>query len=476
MLFPHSEDDQRWSVTDFQQWRLVCRFLLAGDHAPSEVMWCDQAEPEGLLTYRTVADLPANVSFRQSIPRPVLDWLRMIAHHRSPQRWEKMYRAIWRYFHGESNVLQLATDDLVADLNRLHRQVKRDCHKTKAFVRFKKVSDEGQHYVAWHRSDHDVLPLVADFFSRRFTDMSWTIMTPWRSVSWDTKELTFGQGVSSDQAPQDEELERLWGEYYRRTFNPARIKVATMKREMPVRFWDTLPETQWIQQMLAEAPSRVDKMIQDGQAANRSAEQYLPEQLTLEQLKKRLPDCQGCDLCDNGTRPVSGSGPHRVKVMLVGEQPGDQEELAGEPFVGPAGQLLREVLEEIGQSADDVFLTNSVKHFRHVNRGGKCLHQKPTARQVIACQPWLAAEIAILKPKLVVGLGSTAMNSLLGHSRKLADLRGQWVSSWASPQTLITWHPAAILRSADRLGHQRRLELRRDLQLVFQMAKEIDND
>jgi DNA polymerase len=155
-------------------------------------------------------------------------------------------------------------------------------------------------------------------------------------------------------------------------------------------------------------------------------------------------------LHERATQTVFGRGPEHARIMLIGEQPGDQEDLRGEPFVGPAGQVLEDALVAAQLSRDEIYLTNAVKHFHWEPRGKRRMHQKPPARAVTACRPWLDAEFQAVAPQVVICLGATAAQALLGHKEYRRRTRGQFFASAACQQTLITWHPAAILRAPDR--------------------------
>lgn len=203
--------------------------------------------------------------------------------------------------------------------------------------------------------------------------------------------------------------------------------------------------------------------------ANRaiSAQQFLPHRLNLTALREAAQTCRGCDLYKNAMQTVFGSGLRRALVMLVGEIPGDEEDREGEPFVGPAGRLLRSAMDDAGLSTDDVYLTNAVKHFRWEPRGKRRLHKKPSWRQVEACRPWLQAEILVIKPPILVALGATAAQSLVGREFRLTKYRGEFLE-WGEDQLLLaTLHPSAVLRTpheADR--RQKRQEIVDDLRLV----------
>jgi uracil-DNA glycosylase len=208
-------------------------------------------------------------------------------------------------------------------------------------------------------------------------------------------------------------------------------------------------------------------------AESTSAADYLPERKTLNSLKHAAADCRGCQLYQNATQTVFGSGKSKARLMLVGEQPGDKEDLEGEPFVGPAGQLLRQLIEQAGLDLRQVYLTNAVKHFKWQPRGKRRLHAKPSSREIFACRPWLEAEIAALKPDFIVCLGATAAQSLLGNKFRLTKARGQVQESTFGIPVLATYHPSAVLRAPDDDRQAMREALLDDLKIaVTLMASE----
>lgn len=175
----------------------------------------------------------------------------------------------------------------------------------------------------------------------------------------------------------------------------------------------------------------------------------IPERPTLEGLRATARDCRACDLWRLGTQAVFGEGPARAELMLVGEVPGDQEDRLGRPFVGPAGQLLDACLQEAGIDRARAYVTNVVKHFKWEPRGKRRIHQKPSAGEIAACRPWLDAEIACVRPRLIVCLGATAAQALLGKDFRVTRQRGQVLPSLLGPPILATIHPSAILRAED---------------------------
>ena len=191
-------------------------------------------------------------------------------------------------------------------------------------------------------------------------------------------------------------------------------------------------------------------------------------EVALEAVRGEAARCRRCDLWKRGTQTVFGQGRTGVKLMLVGEQPGDVEDRAGEPFVGPAGQLLREALEEAGIAISDVYLTNAVKHFKWAPRGKRRIHEKPNRVEVLACRVWLDAEIALVKPRAIVALGATAAGALLGPAAKVMRDRGKAMTSDLAPLVSLTVHPSSILRTPDRAARAAaRKAFVRDLAAIF---------
>jgi DNA polymerase len=190
-----------------------------------------------------------------------------------------------------------------------------------------------------------------------------------------------------------------------------------------------------------------------------SAADFLPDSRDLDELEEAARHCRGCELYRRATQTVFGEGPPTARVIFVGEQPGDEEDRQGRPFVGPAGKMLNVVLDEVGIDRDDVYVTNAVKHFKWVGRGTRRLHAKPSAREMTACRPWLEAEIKAVEPLCVVCLGATAAQSLLGPSFRITKQRGVFLPSPWTSRLLATYHPSAILRAPD---HAARIKMRKD--------------
>ena len=199
--------------------------------------------------------------------------------------------------------------------------------------------------------------------------------------------------------------------------------------------------------------------------------QRIPEHPTLEALREAAAHCRACDLYKTATQTVFGEGAAHAQVMFVGEQPGDREDIEGKPFVGPAGRVLGEALEEAGIERRHVYITNAVKHFKWKPQGKRRLHQKPNSAEINACRPWLDAEIALVKPQILVLLGATAAQALLGRDFRVSQQRGQFIERPGLPLTMATVHPSSILRAPDE--ETRELEMRAFVQDLKRLAQRV---
>jgi uracil-DNA glycosylase len=180
-----------------------------------------------------------------------------------------------------------------------------------------------------------------------------------------------------------------------------------------------------------------------------TAARFLPQKITLPALREAAAGCKGCDLWKRGTQTVFGEGSARARVLMVGEQPGDKEDLQGRPFVGPAGAILDKALEAAGIDRNEVYVTNAVKHFKWEPRGKRRIHKKPNALEISACRPWLDAEVEVTRPDVVVLLGATAAQALLGRDFRVTQHRGEWIESSIAASVMATVHPSSILRAPD---------------------------
>jgi DNA polymerase len=283
-------------------------------------------------------------------------------------------------------------------------------------------------------------------------------------VRWEAGQLHFQPGARREDAPPVDAGEQLWLTYYAHIFNPARLKVKMMEREMPRRYWPNLPEAALIAPLMASAHQRSGRMIEQGpQDMAKRLPRSMPlkvgaastthaarSAMDLAQLRAACQHCRDCPIGDHATQAVFGEGPDHAALMVVGEQPGDQEDLRGQPFVGPAGQLFDRAVAELGWDRRRFYVTNAVKHFKYEVHGKRRLHKTASQAEADACLPWLEAEIAQVKPKAIVALGATAARQLLGHPVPITKMHGQWLQRESDGlPVLITTHPSALLRTQD---------------------------
>lgn len=453
------------SEIDFDGWRSAARaFRLAGVLPGEAAFRVAGSAGQGGLFDAGASGLssapPSNTPF--AVPRAFVDMARSVILHRDPDRFDRLYRLLWR-LQAEPDLMRIVSDPDVADVLTRARAVSRAGHKMKAFVRFRRVETEGaEDWIAWFEPAHRVLERTAPFFVERFATMRWSILTPDGAAFWDGEALRFGPPATRDQAPRHDEIEDFWKTYYASTFNPARLKVGMMRSEMPKRYWANLPEAALIPELIGAASTRARAMAEsDATPANprmvrahapvarAPTAEAAPLPRTAEAVREQVEGCRRCALWRDATHGVCGEGPESARLMIVGEQPGDQEDLAGRPFVGPAGRVLDAALIEAGIDRSDVFVTNAVRHFKHEPRGKRRLHKTPNAGEVQACRWWLDAERARIRPHVIVALGATAGLAVL--SRKVVVTRERGVPLWADDGTpiLITVHPAYLLRLPD---------------------------
>jgi DNA polymerase len=454
------------SQTDLAGWRGAARRLAAAGVAPEAVEWAVAGEPAGLPLEAGAAPggaLPeAAPTGALTVPRAFLELAGMAVLHSDARRFALLYRLLVR-LQRQRGLLEDLADPDVARLAALARAVRRDIHKMHAFVRFRALELEGaEHFVAWYEPDHHILEAAAPFFVERFANLAWTILTPERTADWDGQSLRFGPGATLREAPGEDALEALWRSYYASTFNPARANPKAMRAEMPARFWRNLPEAAEIAPLLRGAAARVADMVEQPPlppVARRGAEPPaapVPPAAAggLAGARAAAAACRACPLWQPATQTVFGEGPDKARLMLVGEQPGDAEDLQGRPFVGPAGQLLDRALAEAGIDRSAAYVTNAVKHFKYVPRGKRRIHQKPGSLEIQACSPWLEQELALVDPRIVVALGATAAQALLGRVVPVQRSRGR-LMPLGERQALVTVHPSYLLRLPDEAARER---------------------
>ena len=454
------------SAHDFESFRSQARSLLQRGIEPDRVLWAGGGQTTLLTAEPAAQDAPSEGVAAPRVPRELMERIELASDHADPERFAVLYRLLWKVTHGAPSVI---TDPLDPDASRLAgmlRTVREEYHRMQAFVRFRRTQapDGSEHWIAWFRPAHAVLPRVASYFARRYPAMPWTLMTPEASATWDCKELRFGPGAPRATAPANDEVDALFASYYEQIFNPARTNLEVMRRHLPQRILEQLPEGAQVKELASGATTRVAAMRREAPSA---AAGLLPEDRSVPSLANAASACRACPIGEHATQTVFGTGPSRARLMIVGEQPGDEEDLSGAPFVGPAGRLLDQLLQKSGIDRSQVYVTNAVKHFKFERTGKRRLHQKPNAREVQACRAWLMAEVEAMKPELILCLGATAAQSFCGSEFRITRERGKPTSTPWADWFMATYHPSALLRAPDAATRERmEHELLADLQLT----------
>eukprot|EP01037_Dinobryon_pediforme_P012868 gene12868-12968_t len=329
----------------------------------------------------------------------------------------------------------------------------------RAFLRFRTVETDGAtSHIGWFEPQHYIVEANADFFVRRFAGMTWSILTPYRCAHWDGTDLSFTEGAQLSDVPKDDRIADYWRVYFASIFNPARLKIGAMTSEMPRKYWKNLPEAAAIPELIASAAARTQTMIETPvvsppRPTNRS---FKPDAPTnpghaapgLAAMRAEAATCHRCPLHGPATQTVFGEGPPNATIMLIGEQAGDQEDLAGRPFVGPAGQLLDRALHEAGLDRAALYVTNAVKHFKFTPNGKRRIHAKPDSSEIEACRWWLDRERTEIAPKVTILLGATAGRAVLGRAVAVMKERGKPIPL-PSGTAIQTVHPSFLLRLPD---------------------------
>ena len=443
----------------FDAWRDAARRFAERDVDPAAITWEMEGAAASLFGDQSDA-LPDHAARQISVPKDFPPLAKQLCASRAPGVFDLGYRLLLRV----SQTPALMRNRADPDMNRaeeLAKNIRRDMHKMKAFVRFREVTPEGaarRQFVSWFEPDHRIEELIAGFFARRFGDMDWVIVTPEVTTRFESGKIT-QEAIPATRPNLTDETEALWQTYYANIFNPARLKIKAMQAEMPKKYWKNLPEAELIPGLIAQAEARVSEMqaaapslapLRAGRVLDRLHQpRHAPIPGGIEGLRAELRGCARCPLARDATQAVPGKGPADAELMIVGEQPGDQEDLAGRPFVGPAGQLFDRLAAEAGLDRGSAYLTNAVKHFKFQVRGKRRIHQNPSAQEVSHCRWWLDQEIATVQPRLVVALGATAALALTGNGKNITRRRGTIKRGLHGGPVLLGLHPAALLRQPD---------------------------
>jgi uracil-DNA glycosylase len=452
------------SQTDFDGWRKSARALALHHIAPMDVTWSVQGQtkdqmPPGLSEAPSLP--PVDIESTFNVPANFIELARVAILHRDGERFALLYRLLWR-LKADHDLMETMTDPDVALAAAMAGSVHRDVQRMRDLVRFREIGREQKaHYAAWFEPEHHIVEFAAPFFSRRYADMPWSILTPDICAHWDGHAISFTPGINRTEMPAPSRLEETW----RRHFHPDRV----MAPEAPRKRGRNLPEASILEPLLADA-----ERWTGGRINPRPEEpvKRMPAADDLETLREEAAHCRACPLYKDATQTVFGEGPRDAAIMLVGEQPGDKEDLAGHPFVGPAGQMLDRALQEAGIDRKQVYVTNAVKHFKFVPRGKIRLHQKPNTPEIRACRQWYERELTAIQPDLVVAMGATAAQSVFGKITPIGKNRGRLIDLPDGRKALVTVHPSYLLRLPD--PEARELEYQRfvdDLKIAASLQK-----
>ncbi|MEW9921658.1 UdgX family uracil-DNA binding protein [Marimonas sp. MJW-29] len=464
----------------FEAWRKAARGLVAAGVRGDEVTWQMEGDAASLFGGVT-APLPGRAARQVTVPKDFPPLAKLLCASRAAGAFDLAYRLLLRVSE-RPGLLRNRADADVAKAEELAKNIRRDMHKMKAFVRFREVTPEAaarRQFVSWFEPDHRIEELIAGFFARRFGDMDWVIVTPEVTTRFEDGSIT-QEAVASERPDLTDETEALWRTYYANIFNPARLKIKSMQAEMPKKYWKNLPEAELIPGLIAKAEARVAEMreaapslppLRAARVLERLHDTEAPQFCGgMEGLSAALKGCARCPLAGPATQAVPGEGPERAALMIVGEQPGDQEDLAGRPFVGPAGQLFDRLAAEAGLDRQAAYVTNAVKHFKFEVRGKRRIHQSPSASEVSHCRWWLEQEIALVQPRLILALGASAALALTGDGKGITRRRGRVETGLHGGPVFLSLHPAALLRQPDeRLARRQEDLFRHDLSQVTEM-------
>lgn len=467
-------------IGTFDAWRDAARDQAMRGVPPHDVTWqMDTAAPS--LFQDGVIDINGTAPRQITVPKGFPPLAKLLCASRAQGAFDLAYRLLIRVADNPRLLSNRANPDMDR-AEKLAKNIRRDMHKMKAFVRFREVTPPGanrRQFVSWFEPDHRIEELIGGFFTRRFGDMDWVIVTPEVTSRFEGGALHH-EALQSERMELSDDTEELWKTYYANIFNPARLKIKAMQSEMPKKYWKNLPEAALIPGLIAQAEAKVAQMqaaqpslppIRAARVLERlSSDAPAPTTGTLSDLQNELKGCARCPLAGPATQSVPGEGPRDAALMIVGEQPGDAEDLQGRPFVGPAGQMFDQMAQHAGLDRRAAYVTNAVKHFKFQVRGKRRIHQSPTATEVDHCRWWIQREIALIQPRLILALGSTAALALTGDGKQIMKRRGQVEMGIDGIPVMLTLHPAALLRNPDATARAALMnDVRSDLARAAQM-------
>ena len=406
--------------TDWDGWRSATRSLVLDGVPPEQVRWTvNPGHPH----------LPPEKTGSFGLSRALVSLAAQAIQARDPERFDLLYRLVWRAQAGE-RLLEDTADPEMRRARGLALSVRAEQHRMRTQLRYLPV--EGN-YVGWYTPAHFVLEANAQLLAHRFPDFPVAILTPDGSAFWAAGgQVHFGDGVSGETVPDDDALAGYYRSYGAEMGNAARPGTSIPEAEH-------LGDDPWPPDRPPIGPVVMPVGTDPG----------------IEAAIHESADCRRCHLWEPATQTVFGEGPARARVMFVGEQPGDQEDVIGRPFVGPAGQLLDRAMAEAGLDRRSVYVTNAVKHFKFTMRGKRRLHQTPESPEIQACRFWLDVERVRLAPQLVVALGATAARAVLGRAVTIGRERGRPIKLSDTDTAFVTVHPSFLLRVPDEDAKKR---------------------
>jgi probable DNA metabolism protein len=440
------------SETDFDGWRKAARTLVLNDVKPADVTWTVRGnEPElfEALDSEAPLEVPQGTF---NVPAKFVELARAAILHRDANRFAILYRLLWR-LRRDHDLLKVTDDPDVALVASMAKAVHRDVQRMQESIRLREIGRVKSHFVAWFEPEHHIVELAAPFFASRYADMPWSILTSDVCAHWDGHAVSITSGISKAEMPGEDRLEEIWRHHYAGIFNPA-LGMPT-KRNLPEAL-AIKPESESADR---SEGARIEHAATEPLATQQPVEPAMirpaPIPDSIKALREIAADCQACSLYKNATQTVFGEGPQGAQVIMVGEQPGDKEDLAGKPFVGPAGLMLDRALEEAGIDRKKVYVTNAVKHFKFVPRGKIRLHQKPNTPEIKACRQWYERELASIKPDLVIAMGATAAQCVFNKITPIGKNRGRLIDLAEGVKALVTVHPSYLLRLPDAEAKER---------------------
>jgi probable DNA metabolism protein len=423
--------------TDWSGWREASRALVLAGAEPQSVAWSVGTETSPLPE--------ASGSFH--VPRQLVSLASLAIQARDPKRFGLLYSVVWR-IHGGEKLLEDDTDADLALVRRMALAVRADAHRMRTNMRFLPVPEQDEtRFLGWFDPAHFVLPANAQLLARRYPNLLLSIVTPDGAAHWDGSSLLFGSGLR--RVADDEGLLAWWDNHRGALLEQATPEVS-------------VPEAETVD----EAPRSPDRPPLGPVVLPIKAD---PGLLVT---AKEASACHRCPLYEPATQTIFGEGPADAAAMFVGEQPGDQEDTIGRPFVGPAGQMMDRAMEEAGIDRRGAYVTNAVKHFKFTQRGKRRIHQTPEVPEIQACNFWLDQERAHVRPRLLVLMGGSAARAVLGRAVTISRERGRPIRMADGQAVFVTVHPSYLLRIPDAAAKAREYEaFVRDLKSIRELIE-----